>query len=127
MSLDPHKAVLIAYPKLDFCNPLSPSLLDRVLATAALCRLVRGRTAGAGAALDDGNHTVRRGCARPVPPSVAQCRGTPALHIPRPAVSLSTRSEPCRGPSDAGARGAAAGTAASPMRTSPNGAAAASR
>jgi SAM-dependent methyltransferase len=36
MSLDPHKAVLIAYPKLDFCNPLSPGLLDRVLATAAL-------------------------------------------------------------------------------------------
>src|ERR1700679_1706791 len=36
MSLDPHKAVLIAYPELDFCNPLSPGLLDRVLAVAAL-------------------------------------------------------------------------------------------
>ena len=36
MSLDPHKAVLIAYREMDFCNPLSPGLLDRVLAVAAL-------------------------------------------------------------------------------------------
>jgi SAM-dependent methyltransferase len=36
MSLDPHKAVLIAYSEMDFCNPLSPALLDRVLSAAAL-------------------------------------------------------------------------------------------
>src|SRR5580700_11233756 len=36
MSLDPHKAVLIAYSEMDFCNPLSPALLDRVLSVAAL-------------------------------------------------------------------------------------------
>ncbi len=35
MSLDPHKAVLIAYREMDFCNPLSPVLLDRVLSVAA--------------------------------------------------------------------------------------------
>ena len=36
MTLDPHKAVLIAYSEMDFCNPLSPQLLDRVLCVAAL-------------------------------------------------------------------------------------------
>ena len=36
MSLDPHRAVMIAYRDMDFCNPLSPQLLDRVLRVAAL-------------------------------------------------------------------------------------------
>jgi SAM-dependent methyltransferase len=36
MSPDPHKAVLIAYAEMDFCNPLSPALLDRVLGVAGL-------------------------------------------------------------------------------------------
>ena len=35
-SLDPHKAVLISYQAMDFCNPLSPSLLDRALGAAGL-------------------------------------------------------------------------------------------
>jgi len=35
MSLDPHKAVQIAYRAMGFCNPLSPALLDRVLEIAA--------------------------------------------------------------------------------------------
>jgi SAM-dependent methyltransferase len=36
MSLDPHRAVLIAYRELDFCNPLSSDLLDRALSIARL-------------------------------------------------------------------------------------------
>jgi SAM-dependent methyltransferase len=36
MSVDPHKAVQIAYAEMDFCNPLSPPLLDRVLGVAGL-------------------------------------------------------------------------------------------
>lgn len=36
MSLDPHQAVLIAYRDMDFCNPVSPELLDRVLRVCAL-------------------------------------------------------------------------------------------
>jgi SAM-dependent methyltransferase len=36
MSLDPHKAVLIAYAEMNFCNPLSAGLLDRVLSEARL-------------------------------------------------------------------------------------------
>jgi SAM-dependent methyltransferase len=36
MSLDPHKSVLIAYRELDFCNPLSPQLLDKVVSAARL-------------------------------------------------------------------------------------------
>ena len=36
MSLDPHRAVQIAYAEMDFCNPLSPELLDRVLSVARL-------------------------------------------------------------------------------------------
>jgi len=44
MSLDPHKAVQIAYGVMDFCNPLSPDLLDRVLGR----RGAGARSAGAG-------------------------------------------------------------------------------
>jgi SAM-dependent methyltransferase len=36
MNLDPHKAVLIAYRELEFCNPLSASVLDQTLAVARL-------------------------------------------------------------------------------------------
>jgi SAM-dependent methyltransferase len=36
MNLDPPQAILIAYGEMDFCNPLSPALLDRVLETARL-------------------------------------------------------------------------------------------
>jgi SAM-dependent methyltransferase len=36
MSLDPHKAVLIAYGEMDFCNPFSPARLDQALAVARL-------------------------------------------------------------------------------------------
>jgi SAM-dependent methyltransferase len=35
-SLDPHKAVLISYQAMDFCNPLSVALLDRVVTLAAI-------------------------------------------------------------------------------------------
>ncbi len=42
MSLDPHPSVLIAYREMEFCNPLSPALLDRVLETA---RLAKGASA----------------------------------------------------------------------------------
>jgi SAM-dependent methyltransferase len=48
MSLDPHKAVLIAYRELDFCNPLSPELLDRVLAQARLKPGARALDLGCG-------------------------------------------------------------------------------
>lgn len=48
MSLDPHKAVLIAYRELDFCNPLSSALLDRALAVARLKPGVQALDLGCG-------------------------------------------------------------------------------
>jgi SAM-dependent methyltransferase len=48
MSLDPHKAVLIAYSEMDFCNPLSPGLLDRVLVAARLAKGARALDLGCG-------------------------------------------------------------------------------
>lgn len=62
MSLDPHKSVLIAYRELDFCNPLSPGLLDKVLAAARLKPGTRTLDLGCGNAAMSIHLAENHGC-----------------------------------------------------------------
>jgi len=47
-SLDPHKAILISYRAMDFCNPVSVGLLDQVLKVAGLAPGARALDLGCG-------------------------------------------------------------------------------